>query len=217
MSDPVKPPSGRRAYTSAVRDEQARRTRLAVLEAARDLFLSEGFAATTVPALAERAGVSVQTVYKLFGSKARLAKAVFDWSIAGDDEAVPIVERPRLAQVRAEQNTERKLRLYGEHLAHTAPRHVPLQLVIRDAAGADPDAATVWAELLEERLRGMTMFAKDLHAGGHLREGVTAAQARDTLWVYSSAELYQLLVIQREWKPNRYGRWVADALISALT
>lgn len=215
MSDPVKP-GPRRAYSSPIRQEQARRTRLAVLHAARDLFLHEGFAATTIPAVANRASVSVQTVHKVFGTKARLAKAVFDLAIAGDDESVAMVDRPLLRRVREATVTHEKLRLYGEHLAQTAPHHVPFQLVIRDAAGSDPEAAAVWAELQDERLRGMTMFAKDLAAGGHLREGIRASAARDVLWAYSSAELFDLLVGQRRWTPKRYGRWVAEALISAL-
>ena len=107
-------------------------------------------------------------------------------------------------------------RLYGEFLATVAPRHVPVQLVIRDAATADPDARAVWAELQAERLAGMTIFATTLHDRGHLRHDVTVDDARDTLWTYNSAELYQLLVIERGWTPEHYGQWIAAALIAAL-
>ena len=87
MSPSVKP---RRRYDSSQGQEQARQTRWVVLQAARQLFLEDGFAATTMPAIAATAGVSVQTVYKTFGNKPRLAKAVFDVAIAGDDEPVPV-------------------------------------------------------------------------------------------------------------------------------
>jgi AcrR family transcriptional regulator len=213
MSTPVKP---RRRYDSSSRREQARRNRWAVLQAARQLFLERGFAATTMPAVASAAGVSVQTVYKAFGNKPRLAKAVFDVAIAGDDEPIPMLQRASLGRVRDEPDPRAKLRLYGEFLADVAPRHVPVQLVIRDAAATDPEARSVWAQLQRERLTGMTMFARALHDDGHLCPGVSTTEARDVLWTYNSAELFQLLVLERGWSPKRYGRWVAAALTSAL-
>jgi AcrR family transcriptional regulator len=213
MSEEVKPT---RVYRSTARAEQARRTRRAVIDAARRLFLTDGFAATTMPRVAEAAAVSVQTVYKVFGTKTQLAKAVFDVAIAGDDEAVPVLERERLRQVRAEPDPRRKLVLYGEFLAQVAPRHVPVQLVIRDAAAAHPDAADLWSQLQDERLAGMENFADALAGAGHLASGVTRAVARDVLWTYNSAEIFQLLVLERGWSPDSYGGWVANALIAAL-
>jgi AcrR family transcriptional regulator len=213
MPSPVKT---RRRYDSSGRQEQARRNRWAVVQAAHQLFLEQGFAATTMPAIASAAGVSVQTVYKGFGNKPRLAKAVFDAAMAGDDESVPMLQRASLGRVRDEPDPRTKFRLYGVFLAEVAPRHVPVQLVIRDAATADPEARAVWAELQAERLRGMTMFARALHHDGHLRPGISTNKARDVLWTYNSAELFQLLVIERGWSPKRYGRWVADALTAAL-
>ena len=102
MSSAVKP--GRR-YDARGRQEQARRNRLVVIDTARELFLEQGFAATTMPEIASAAGVSVQTVYKVFGSKPALAKAVFDVAIAGDDQPVPMVERDSLTRVCATSPT----------------------------------------------------------------------------------------------------------------
>jgi AcrR family transcriptional regulator len=213
MSDDV---NRMRSYSSPAREEQARATRRRITAAAGELFLAEGFGATSVPAVARAAGVSVQSVYKGFGSKARLAKAVFDLAIAGDDEDVPVLERGRLQAVATEPDPRRKLERYGDFLASVSPRHVPLQLVIRDAATTDADAAAVWAELQAERLTGMGRFADALGRDGHLRRGVTRAVARDVLWTYNSAELFQLLVMERGWSPQRYGRFVASALTAAL-
>jgi AcrR family transcriptional regulator len=213
MSRTVKSP---RKYESHTRDEQARRTRRAILQAAHELFLADGFAATTVPGVAATAGVAVPTVYKAFGNKAGLVKAVFDVAIAGDDEEKSVLERRALARVRAETDPRRMLRRYGDFLAEVAPRHVPVQLVIRDAAAADPIARTLWEELQAERLAGMAMFAGALARGGHLRSGVGRDAARDVLWTYNSAEVFQLLVLERGWSPRRYGRWVSDALTAAL-
>lgn len=213
MASPVK---AKRTYDSTRRQELARRNRTTMVRSATALFLERGFAATTMADVAEASGGSIQNVYKVFNNKVGLAKAVFDLAIAGDDEAKPMVERPSLLKVREEQDPRRKLMLYGDHLAAAAPRHVPFQLVILDAAASDADAAKVWAMLQAERLRGMKMFADDLAAGGHLRAGVTATEARDVLWTYNSAELYRLLVIDRRWSAKRYGRWIAQALTAAL-
>ena len=206
----------RRAYNAPGRREQARQTRAAVLRHAQRLFLERGFAATTMQDVARAAGVSTPNVYKLFGNKVGLAKAVFDVAIAGDDEPVAMTDRPTLRRVRDAVDPYEKLRLYGVHLATVAPRHVPFQLVILDAAASDTEARELWQQLQDERLRGMTMFAENLRAKGHLRRGVSAAEAAEVLWTYNSAELYRLLVIERGWTPIRYGRWVAAALIAAL-
>ena len=206
----------RRAYNGARRQEQARRTRWEIVQAAHALFLELGFSATTMPQVAEHAGVSVQTVYKNFANKAGLVKAVFDAAIAGDDDPRPMLERARLAAAHAEPDPRRKFVMYGQFLAQVAPRHVPIQLLIRDAAASDTDAASAWEQLQRERLRGMTQFAKALHDAGHLAKGISMQEARDVLWTYNSAELFQLLVLQRGWSPRRYGNWVSRQLTTAL-
>jgi AcrR family transcriptional regulator len=205
-----------RTYDAPRRRELARQNRRALLDGAKRLFLERGFAATTMLEVATTAGVSVQNVYKVFGNKVGLAKAVFDVAVAGDDDPIPMVERASLAKVREEPDPRRKMILYGEHLAAVAPRHVPLQLVILEAATSDAEAEKLWEQLQDERLRGMSLFAKSLAGAGQLREGVSATEARDVLWTYNSAELYRLLVIDRRWSAKRYGRWVAAAVTAAL-
>ena len=123
---------------------------------------------------------------------------------------------PRSAGFATSATRRERLRLYGEFLSEVAPRHVPVQLVIRDAASSDPEARAVWAELQAERLKGMALFAKALHEDGNLRPGMSTSEARDVLWTYNSAELFQLLVLERGWSPKRYGRFIASALIAAL-
>lgn len=183
---------------------------------ARRLFLDRGYASTTVADIAAEAGVSVETVYKAFRNKPGLVKAVVDVSIVGDDEPVPMLQRRRVQRMREEPDPRRKFVMYGEHLAESAPRSVPVQLLVRDAAASDAGAARVWQQLVAERLEGMTVFAGILHDAGHLRPGVSIDDARDVLWTHNSAEIYDLLVVQRGWTPERYGRWVADALAAAL-
>jgi AcrR family transcriptional regulator len=205
-----------RHYDSSGRQLQASRNRSAMIEAARRLFLDRGFAATTMPDIASVAGVSVQTVYKVFRNKSGLAKAVFDVAMAGDDDPVAMLQRATLSRVRNEPDPRKKFQLYGEHLAAVAPRHVPVQLVILAAAATDPEAGKVWDQLQAERLTGMSLFARSLRNEGHLRSGISAKEARDVLWAYNSAELFKLLVIERGWSPRRYGQWIAGALTAAL-
>jgi AcrR family transcriptional regulator len=213
MSHSVK---GRRSYDSSGRQAQAQQNRARVLEAARVRFQRHGYAATTIPAVAQDAGVSVETVYKAFANKAGLLKAVFDVAIVGDDEPVPMLERDAVKANQAEPDPRKKLRMYGEFYVIGAERAVPVQLLARDAAAIDPSAATVWEQMLDERLAGMTHFARHLSDAGHLRDGITVDEARDVLWTFNSAELWELLVIKRGWAPGRFGRWVGDMLIAAL-
>ena len=213
MAGPVKP---RRSYDSSGRQEQARRSRREILESARRLFLERGYASTTVAEVATGAGLSVETVYKAFGNKAGLVKAVFDVAIVGDDEPIPMMQREFVRRNMAEPDARKRLRAYGAHLARVSPRACPIQLVVREAAATDPAAAEVWAQLQAERLTGMTAFARHLDEGGHLRPGVTWQEARDVLWVHNSVELWHLLVDQRGWSNQRFGRWVGAQLVAAL-
>jgi AcrR family transcriptional regulator len=203
-----------RRYDASGRQRQAGRSRAAILAAARDCFLSSGFRGTTIAEVAAAGNVSTQQVYKLFGNKAGLVKAVFDVAIAGDDEPIAMIDRGALSDVRDEPDPHAKLRRYGEFVAETAPRHVPIQLLIRAAADTDAEAAALWDKLSQERLHGMTMFARDL--GPHLRDGVTVEHARDLLWSTNSPELWHLLVTQRGWTPDKFGQHLTDTLTAAL-
>jgi AcrR family transcriptional regulator len=213
MARTVKP---RRSYDASGRQERARQTRRAVLEIAQRRFLEDGYAATTVGAIASDANVSVETVYKSFGNKPGILKAMFDVAVVGDDEPIPLMERDEVRQNMAEPDPRKKLRNYGKHFAVRSQRTVPIQLLVREAAASDPAAADVWRDMEAERLTGMTAFARHLHEQGHLRKGVSVNDARDVLWAHISPELWELLVIKRGWKPERYGRWLADQLIAAL-
>jgi AcrR family transcriptional regulator len=213
MVQDVNPP---RRYESSRRQEQARASRAAMLDAARGLFLEHRYAGTSLPMVAEAAGVSLQYVYKVFANKAGLVKALFDFAIAGDDEPVAVEERASIAAVRAEQDPRRKLELYGQHMAAVGPRIMPILLVVRDAAASDTAAAELWAQLQDERLTGMSRFAADLHVARHLREGLSRTEARDVLWLHNSLEVWDLLVTQRGWSAKRYGRWVSHQLSAAL-
>lgn len=210
------PPVNRRPYDSRGRQAHARQNRAAILAAARHLFLADGYAATTMGTIAAQAGVSVETIYKVFGNKPGLLQALFDVAVGGDDEPMPMLDREALDDLWAELDPTKKLRLYGETIGRSAARVQPVQLLARQAAASDPAAAEVYERIRNERLAGMTGFANFLHDSGRLRADVTVEEARDVLWTYNSAEFWELLVVKRGWGPERYGRWIGDALVAAL-
>ena len=203
-----------RRYDSTRRRQQAQQNRHTVLAAARQRFLAQGYATTTIAEIARDAGVSVEMVYKAFATKAGVLKALFDVSVAGDDEPIPMAQRDVIQNVINATEATRKLEIYAEHLASTMPRSAPVQLLARDGAASSPDAAEVWKQIRQETLTAMTAFASDLARTGKLR--VSARQARDVLWTYHAPELYELLVLERGWSATRYGKFIAHALIDAL-
>ncbi len=204
----------RRRYDSARRQEQARQTREAILDVARRRFLDDGFTATTVAAIAGEVGVSVDTIYKSFGGKPGLVRAICEKGLAG--------EGPVHAEDRSDvlQTTEPDplviMRGIGDLVAEVAPRVAPIMLLVRDAAAADPDMAALKAELDDQRLQRMTHNARNLARAGHLRDGLTVKHAGEIMWTYSSEELYELLVVRRGWSIERFASFVADALAAAL-
>jgi AcrR family transcriptional regulator len=200
----------------AVEDETHSLVRTPHRGVAGQRFLAHGYAAATIPAIASDADVSVQAIYKAFGNKARLFKAVFDVAVSGDDTAAPIADRSWIGEITGEPNPSRKLHLYARWLAAAMPRAGPIQLVARAAAAVDPEVEVVWRQMGAERLEGMNAFAAHLAAGGHLRNGLAVEHARDVLWTYNSVELYELLVIERDWSVERYREFIAEALTVAL-
>jgi AcrR family transcriptional regulator len=204
----------KRRYDSARRRRAAVQRRAAVVAAARRLFLRDGFAATTIAAIAADAGVSQETVYKTFGTKMALVRAVREQALAGEGSVD--AERRSDRMQAAEKDPRAIIRAWSALLTEVAPQVSPVLLLVRDAAAADPGMARLQAELDASRLTRMTRNARTLHSRGHLRPGITLAAAADVLWACSSPELYELLVIRRRWPIGRYGRFVADAMIASL-
>src|SRR5689334_23933171 len=127
----------KRSYDASRRREQSRARRRAVVAAAGELFEQDGYRATTIAAVAARAGVSPESVYRGFGSKAALAKAVFDLAVAGYDDPVPVAERPAMLAVRSEPDVRRKIAMFLEGLAQRQARSADVQILIRDGRHVD--------------------------------------------------------------------------------
>lgn len=203
-----------RRYDAGRRQESARRTRVAIVDAAARRFLRDGYASTTIAAVAADAGVSVDTIYKSFGGKPGLVRAIRNHALEGGGP-VP-AERRSDALHDGERDPRTIIKAWGALTAEVAPRVAPILLLIRSAAATDAEAVALLEEMDADRMRRMTENARRLRDAGHLRRGITLARTADVLWTYSAPELYELLVLRRGWSPSRYGRFVADAMIDAL-
>jgi AcrR family transcriptional regulator len=206
----------KRPYDASGRQAQARARRLAVVLAARDLFERDGYRPTTIAAIAARAGVSAESVYKGFGTKAALAKEVFDLALAGDDEPVPVAARPAMQAVRDEPDARRKIARFAEGLAQRQARSALVTILIRDGRHVDDSLAPVWAKVHDEGLAGMTALGRQLLETGQLRAELDLGEVRDVLWNYLAIDHYERLVLIQGWPPERYARWLAAALTTAL-
>jgi AcrR family transcriptional regulator len=210
-SQPPDPASQqRKRYASQVRDEQARRTRRAIVTAAHDLFLAQGYAATTIDGIAEAAHVSRRTVFNSAGGKVALLKLALDWAIVGDDEPIALADRPAIKAILAESDPRKALILWVRTVTDVAGRTAPLGEVL------DPAAAQLLAEASRNRMLGATLFIRYLASLDGLAAGITEQHAAELCWALTDGHLYRLLVAQRSWSAADFNRWLSDSLAAAL-
>jgi AcrR family transcriptional regulator len=207
----------RRGYRSALRDRQAAATRHAVLGAARELFLAQGYGATTVDQIAERAGVSKPTVFTAVGNKQAVLAAVRDVALAGDDLPVTVAEREPFQAVAAEPDPYRAVALMAGHLTDLWGRYAPIREVLRGAASSgEPALRELWDLSEQQRLTAARRFVATLGGKGPLRDELDHDTAAEITWVHISPGNYLGLVIQRGWTRAAYQHWLARTLTAAL-
>jgi AcrR family transcriptional regulator len=211
MAEPVK-----RTYSSTLRAEQARATRRAIVAAAAELFVRDGYGATTVDAIAAAAGVSRKTVFASVGGKAEALKLARDWAIVGDDEPIPMLERPAIRAAASERDARKLIAGYVRTHLETAARLAEIHHVIESAAGADDDLRALSLEGWQQRRSGMGKFAEQLGALGALHDGMSVETAGDLLWLYNDPETFYKLVIVRGWPVERFAAWLKQALSAQL-
>jgi AcrR family transcriptional regulator len=205
-----------RRYESPRRREQAAATRRQILAAAQRLFERQGYAATTMAAIAAEAGVALKTVYVAFETKSGLLRALWHLLLRGDEEDAPVGERRWYRDVLEEPDPERQLRLMARNSRAVKERAGALMGVIRSAASADPDAAELWARIQADFHDNQRAIVETLHARKALRRGLTVARAADVLWTLNHPDLWLLLVGERGWTPAEWERWFAEAVRSQL-
>ena len=200
----------KRPYDNAGRRARSGETRRRIVDAARRLMVERGYRATTIAEVARASGVHVDTVYELVGRKPVLLRELIEQALSGTDRAVPALERPYVAAIRAEPDPARKIAIYAGATRDMLSRVAPLFLALRDASATEPEAQEVWRELSDRRAANMRTFVEDVASAGGLRPGLELDEAADTVWATNSAELYVLLTVERGWAPERYERWLAD-------
>jgi AcrR family transcriptional regulator len=215
MDDPVKPKIGRRA-------RKALATRQRVLGAAETLFVRDGYAATTIAAIAEEADVAVQTVYAIFGNKRAILNQLLAVRVLGDDDHVPerfparVQGREEWKTVEREPDPRRQLALLAAFATRIGTRIAALYQVLAGAAGSDPEIAELYRNQQQARHSDQKRIAKALAREGALRPGLSEAKATDIMWAIANPNTHHALIGERGWRADEYEQWLAHTLICAL-
>jgi AcrR family transcriptional regulator len=215
VAPPASPPSPTppRQYDSTRRQAAALANRRAILDACRELLFRDGYQATTIRAVADQAGLSPETVYKAFGNKPQMLKALWDITLAGDDAPLSMAERPEIQTVLATPDPHAKLAVYA---AFVSGIHERLAALFTLLTGADPEVAQLLDTAEQERLTGVTAFIGLLARDGVLRPGADQRTAADACWVLTSPHLFIKLTAERHWDVGAYRRWLADMLTATF-
>jgi AcrR family transcriptional regulator len=205
------------ASSSALtRKERAAATRERILAAAYEAFVESGFQATTMPSIAEQAGVAVQTVYFVFHTKAELLRAVSDAAVIGVSDPQP----PNLADwYRAAVNAadpEQALAAFVAGVASILDRMGPLTPVLASAAALEPMIAEHLAHTEQLRVEGYGTFIRHLHRNRLLRPGLSVKLATDVLLTLLGPATYVAFTRDRDWSHSQYRRWITPALLALL-
>lgn len=202
-----RPAAGRRGV-------QSRATREAIIEAAEQLFRRDGYAGTTITAIARGAGAAVQTVYNSVGSKAAVLSAVLDRSASGE-QGRPVIDflAERLDQA---DSAPAVVDVLADWFAEVNPRTLDIHRVIHQAAGVDAEIAELQQRRAMQRLERYRRLEPKLRAQGALRPGLDADRVSATVWAIGSPASYEALVVQAGWSLAEYRDWVADSLRAAL-
>jgi TetR/AcrR family transcriptional regulator, regulator of autoinduction and epiphytic fitness len=204
-------------YEGGGSQARTRLARRAVVDAARALFLQRGFQATTIGAISDHADVPAATVYRLFSSKLGILNALLDVSIAGDDQALSLPERPQVAALFAEPDPGKLLAGFASITVAINARSNDVYRILSSASGSDPAAAVLLADYQQKRDDGQGRIARSLARARALRPGLRERDAADLIHALVSPELYRLLVVDRGWTPERYEQWLAGILADQLT
>lgn len=205
-----------RKYDSPRRRAQAEATRKAILDAAQRLFLRQGYPATSMPAIAEEAGVALKTIYVHFDTKAALVQTLWDARLGGEEAKLPVLEREWYLVVVKEPDPERKLRLVAAQARRVKARSGALLEMIRTAASADPEIADLWASIEAKLLDVQRAIIEQLYASGSLAPSLDISRGTDILWTLNHPNVWQLLVPNRGWTDQEYEQWLGDAFCSQL-
>src|SRR5664279_4370569 len=206
----------KRDYSSQLRAGQARETRRLIVATAARLFVQHGYGITTIDAVAEAAGVSRKTVFTAVGGKCQLLITALEWALVGDDEPVPLAERPAVREIGRHTDPQEIIAGYVAVIVEIDSRVAELSQALIVAAGVDPEARQARDARIGQRLSGARAFIKHLASHDGLRADLDAAAAADIVWFHSDPVLYHRLVIERRWSKQRFTTWLHRTLILQL-
>ena len=212
MAERVKP---KRRYHSPRREEQAAATRRAILEAAQRLFEKQGYAATTMAAIAEEAGVALKTVYVAFETKTGVLRALWNLRLRGERDEVPVAQQDWYREVVEEPDPERQLRLNARNSRARKVSIAALLDVIRSGALVEPEIEALWSRIESDYHDNQRAIAESLHKKKALQRDLDVDRATDILWTLNHPDVWQLLT-GRGWTPEEYEQWTADLACAQL-
>jgi AcrR family transcriptional regulator len=203
-----------RKYSSTLREEQAARTRVRILDAAAELFLARGYARTTIKDIADAGGVARDTVHAVFGNKARILTALIDTRLAPAGSAPNARERPEALAIKREQDQRKQIELFASFIAELSTNIRPIFEMLRTASAVEPEAADVFREMDRYRLHNMQVYARWIAARGTLR--VSTRRAAEMMWALASPDVGRMLCDELGWSQRQHANWLADTLGRAL-
>jgi len=206
----------KRSYNSTRRQAQAQETRRQIITAAGRLFSEHGYAGATIDAIAQEAGVAPETIFATFGNKRTILARLIDVAVGGDDQSIPLLDRPGPQAVLQESDPARQLQLFAQDIVTILERVAPLFEIMRVAAKTEPDIADLLKNLLSERLHNMTAVVHKVATHSSLRTDLNEAQAAEIVWTLTSPEVFTLLTIDRGWSKAQYSHWLGDSLVRLL-
>ncbi|MDQ1250499.1 MAG: hypothetical protein QG597_4878 [Actinomycetota bacterium] len=206
----------KRRYVSPSREAGARRTRQAIVAAARELFAERGYAGASLATIAQAAGVARPTVAAAFGSKVELLRVVLGEALAGDDEPVPVAQRDWFQPVWDADTGPEVIAAYADVCVLIGSRAARMFEVVRRAVDGNPAVAELWETMKGNRRAGASMIVDRVVSLGHLRADLDQGMAVDRLWILNDPALYEALVLQRDWEHETFRRWLAELMTSQL-
>jgi AcrR family transcriptional regulator len=205
-----------RRYESPRRRAQAAQTRSEILDAAHRLFSRDGYAATSIAQIATEAQVALNTVYAAFGTKRGVLMALWNREIRGDEQPVPVADRPWFKEVLAETDPHRQIELIARNSRQVKGRAGSVMQILRAASTSDREIGGLWQRMQKEFHANQRLLIEALQHTGGLRPDLESDEATDILWTLNSFDVYHLLVTQRRWTPERYERWLTETLTAQL-
>jgi AcrR family transcriptional regulator len=204
----------KRKYSSAVREEQAARTRTRILDAAAELFLERGYARTTMKDIAVQADVARDTVHAIFGSKARVLTALIDHRLVPDGSVTNVTQLPEALAIKDEVDQRKQIELFAKFIAGISTELRPVFEILRTASAVEPEMAKVFEEMDQFRMNNMRTYASWIAARGPLR--VSTRQAGEIIWALASLDVARMLCDELGWTESQHARWLSDTLIRTL-